>query len=57
VLVHDGTRGPGLLSPGIVPHPGVRTRTLGYCFLHTLELFDDRVLLVYLDRSWLRLAA
>ena len=41
----------------IVPLPGVSTRPLGYRFLHTLELFDDRMLLVDLDRSWLRLAA
>jgi hypothetical protein len=51
VLVHDRTR-------------GLRGRflrfsnpALGYRFLHTLELFDDRMLLVDLYRGWLRLAA
>jgi hypothetical protein len=51
VLVHDRTRGPRLRSLGF------GYRTLRYRFLHTLELFDDRMLLVYLYRGWLRLAA
>jgi len=52
VLVHDRTRGLRGMSRG-----GFSDSPLGYRFLHTLELFDDRMLLVDLDRSWLRLAA
>jgi hypothetical protein len=51
VLVRDRTRGLRGWSLGFNYSP------LGYRFLHTLELFDDRMLLVYLDRGWLRLAA
>jgi hypothetical protein len=52
VLVHDRTRGlRGMSLRGFGDTP------LGYRFLHTLELFDDRMLLVDLNRGWLRLAA
>jgi hypothetical protein len=57
---HARTRGRALSLDGgidLPPLPGVSTRALGYRFLHTLELFDDRMLLVDLDRGWLRLAA
>jgi len=51
VLVRDRTRG---LRARLL---GFGNRALGYRFLHALELFDDRVLLVDLNRGWLRLTA
>jgi hypothetical protein len=51
VLVRDRTRGLRAWSLRFGGGP------LGYRFLHTLELFDDRMLLVDLYRGWLRLAA
>ncbi len=54
MLVRDRTRGPELLGLGVL---FVGRRPLGHGFLHTLQLFDDRMLLVDLDRGGLGLAA